>query len=138
MRCVPPAVCATFVLHREKTVTDLAQYESTWQEGAGSLLLLAAAHTAGLVTPHPPTTGESAVIALDPIVSRCGGIAPHVGLTQLHRRCAGLADRTPASVWVPTCGALPFPGSHDGWGRSAHRCARRLHNLPVEGHCSSR
>jgi hypothetical protein len=47
---VPPAVCATFVLDRKKTVTDLAQYESTWQEGAGSLLLLAAAHTAGLVT----------------------------------------------------------------------------------------
>src|SRR5438876_7563250 len=50
MRCVPHWVCATFILDREKSVTDLVQYESTWQEGAGSLLLLAAAHSTGLVT----------------------------------------------------------------------------------------
>lgn len=154
MRCVPPAMCATFVLDRQKNGNRPCEVAVHLARGgrefvgpgssphgrAGHDVDHGSEHLAatGWITPHPPTTGEPAVVALNLVVSRCGGITPHMGLTQLHRRCSGLADRPPASIWIPTCGAVPFPASYDGWGRSAHRCACLLDNLPVEGHRSSR
>src|SRR5258708_12509361 len=107
MRCVPPAVCATFVLHREKTVTDLAQYESTWQEGAGSLLLLVAAHTAGLVTTL--TTAVSASRPPD------GSRLTHLRLESLQSLLLTLwflpVEGLPHTRHLPTYTrhALPFP-----------------------------
>src|SRR5258706_12841767 len=86
------------------------------------------------VTIDASASGEPPILTLDAALSPHCGIASHLGLTQLHRRCLGLAFGASASVWVSPCGTVSFPSSYDRWGRSAHRCPRRLHDLPVEGH----
>src|SRR5260221_5436352 len=153
MRCALHAVCATFVLNREKNRNRPCEVGvHPGREGAGNLLLLAAAHTAGLVTTlttavsasRPPDGSRLTHLRLESLQLLLLTLLflGAVGLrrtwdgTELHRRCSSLVDGTPPSVWVPTCRAAPFPGRHNGWGRSAHRCARRLHNLPVVDHRS--
>src|SRR2546428_553408 len=125
MRCVPRWVCATFVLNREKNcnrpcsvcvclargsrrlvaVGSGSQYRVSYDVDHGSECLTSPRR----VTLDAPASGEPAIITLDAALSGRGGIASHLGLTQLHWRCLGLAFRASASVWIPPCGTVSFP-----------------------------
>ena len=61
------------------------------------------------VTIDASASGEPPILTLDAALSPRCGIASHLGLTQLHRRCLGLAFGASASVWVSPCGTVSFP-----------------------------
>ena len=125
--------------------------EPTWHEGAGSLLLLAAAQETGVIAALEQAlpTGEQVASRLahtTPVTRRQSLLTllflGAVGLrrtwdeTKLHGRRAGLAYRTPTRLWLLAHRTVSLPGGACRGRRSTDRCPGEVDRHPLVGEAS--